>query len=225
MTNITHEQIVRSRRRTLAIVITHDARVEVRSPLNMPVEFIEKFIERKSAWIDRKIAEVASRPRRAMKEFVEGETFPYLGVSYPLMIRDSASEAFSFDNGFYLAVSAHNGAKQLFIDWYRSQAALMIKDRLDARALSNKISYDKFRITGARSKWGSCSGRGRLCFSWRLVMAPLNVIDYVVAHELAHIDRKDHSKQFWARVAELFPEYRESESWLKDNGHFLAGII
>ncbi len=193
--------------------------------MHMSSGAIERFIEKKNAWINRKIAEVVARPRPAVKQFTDGEIFPYLGNDYPLKISDTADRVIKFDNGFHIPASCYIRARELLIDWYRSQASDVIKSRLDACASFNMISYERFKITSARTKWGSCSGRGRICFSWRLVMAPLDVIDYVVAHELAHIERKDHSKLFWDRVKELCPEYREHTRWLKDNGHLLAGII
>ena len=78
------------------------------------------------------------------------------------------------------------------------------------------------KITDARTRWGSCSTRGSLNFSWRLVMAPPAVIDYVILHELAHLKIHNHSSNFWSRVAQLVPDYREHKKWLEQNGHLLA---
>lgn len=225
MTKITAGQIVRSRRRTLALVITPDARLEIRAPLGMPAEFIETFIDKKSLWINRKLAEAAARPKPPIREFSDGEEFLYLGNTYRLSVVDDADVPFSFEREFRLAGLHRAFAKELFVQWYGQRAAVAIKERLDLRASSHGIKYNGFHITGARSRWGSCAGNGDLRFSWRLVMAPLHVIDYVVAHELAHIERKDHSREFWKTVASLFPGYSESVKWLKDNGHLLAGIL
>jgi predicted metal-dependent hydrolase len=225
MADIPDSRIVRSRRRTLALVITRDARLEVRAPLHAPAEFIEAFIARKSSWINRHIAEAFRRLPPPAKRFVPGEEFLYLGSSYPLAIIDNADVPLSFDQKFFMARRDEANAKELFMTWYRQRATVIIKERLDLCAALHRIAYDRFKVTGARCRWASCAGNGRLSFSWRLVMAPLHVIDYVVAHELAHIGRKDHSKHFWNSVGELCPRYNESAKWLKDNGHFLAGII
>ena len=82
--------------------------------------------------------------------------------------------------------------------------------------------YKRIRISQARSRWGSCGAKGNLNFSWRLIMAPLEVIDYVVAHEVAHLKIKNHSKHFWLWVEQLFPDYRQQRKWLKTNGHLLG---
>ena len=215
-------QIIRSRRRTVALVITADAQLVIRAPLYTPMKFIEGFVDKKWPWITRKISEIEARPKARVNEFTDGERFLYLGESYPLALVDDADTALSFDQGFRLSRLHHPSARELFTRWYRSRASTEIRRRLDLYSSSSGISYDKFDITGARTKWGSCAGRGDLRFSWRLIMAPQDVIDYVVVHELAHVERKDHSKYFWGRVSELFPCYRQSREWLRDNGHLLV---
>jgi predicted metal-dependent hydrolase len=77
------------------------------------------------------------------------------------------------------------------------------------------------RISSARTRWGSCSSRGSLSFTWRLVMAPVEVVDYVIVHELAHLRVHNHSPEFWKEVARLMPDYAQRKQWLKDNGRLL----
>lgn len=215
--------IVRSRRRTLALIVTQDARLVVRAPLYTPLGYIQRFVDKKSSWIDRKMREVTARvPSQLSRGFSEGEKFPYLGRDYTLCIVDDAGSAFSFDDSFRISRSHHQNAKELFAKWYKSRAISDIGQRLDRYSASLGIKYDKFNISSARTKWGSCARRSDLRFNWRLVMAPDHVIDYVVVHELAHIEIKNHSKRFWQRVAELFPGYIESRRWLKENGHLLT---
>jgi predicted metal-dependent hydrolase len=191
----------------------------------MPAESIKAFMDKKSRWIGRKLAEASARPKPPVIEFSDGEGFLYLGSAYRLSVVDGAGLPFSFDREFRLAKPHQEFAKEFFVRWYKERAVTVIRERLDLCSSSSGIRYNSFNITGARSRWGSCSGNGILRFSWRLIMAPLHVVDYVVAHELAHIDRKDHSREFWKRVERLFPEYGESVKWLKDNGHLLAGIL
>jgi len=214
--------IIRSKRRTVALVITDDARLVIRAPLYAPANFIQRFVDEKKPWIRRKLAEAEARPKLPARKFADGEKFLYLGSAYPLSIVDAADNVFLFDEGFYLSRLHYGSARELFTGWYRERAFTEIKGRLDRYSALSALRYDKFNITGARSKWGSCAGRGNLRFSWRLIMAPLHVIDYVVVHELAHIERKDHSKHFWSKVSELFPGYGESREWLTQNGHLLV---
>lgn len=100
------------------------------------------------------------------------------------------------------------------------------KDLLHSRVIyfSNKfgLQYNKVKINNAKKRWGSCTSKGNLNFCWRLAMAPLMVIDYVVVHELSHLEHKDHSKRFWKKVEDILPNYKEQRKWLKDNGHLLV---
>jgi predicted metal-dependent hydrolase len=98
----------------------------------------------------------------------------------------------------------------------------VISERVAYHAKKNKFAYRKIRISSARTRWGSCSTNGTLSFTWRLVLAPSEVIDYVVVHELAHTQIKNHSPKFWRRVVEIMPEFKRYITWLKKNGRFLT---
>jgi predicted metal-dependent hydrolase len=211
--------IIRSRRRSIGLIITPDATLVVRAPFHAPAGAIRDFVRQKSAWIDRKLAEAAARPKPHPKEFKDGENFLYRGGSYPLSIVDAAASPLAFDGTFRLAKRSVPGARQTFMAWYKDQASALIRERLDRYSSSSGITYSAFNVTGARSRWGSCSAKGRLNFSWRLALAPGHVLDYVVVHELAHLEHRNHSRLFWDRVADIFPPYLDSERWIKDHGH------
>jgi len=95
----------------------------------------------------------------------------------------------------------------------------VITERVQWYAAKHGLEYKQVKITSARTRWGSCNSRGTLSFSWRLVMAPVPVIDYVVVHELAHTVEKNHSKKFWAKVQIIMPDYQNRIEWLDKNGH------
>lgn len=111
--------------------------------------------------------------------------------------------------------------RQPLIPSFQQRARTLIPERVEKYAALAGLKYKSISISCARTRWGSCSIDGKLRFSWRLAMAPLAVIDYVVVHELAHLEIKNHSRQFWARVREIFPGYKEHETWLKDHQHLL----
>jgi len=222
MNKIEIAKIVRSKRRTVALVITRDATLVVRAGVHTPAAFIEDLVQKKSAWITRKIAEVAGRPKLFPRKFADGERFPYLGSTYPLAIVDDTEAPLSLADGFILSRCCLPAARQAFVGWYREKACAKIKERLDLYASRSGIRYGRCNITGAQSRWGSCTAKNTVNFSWRLILAPLHVVDYVIAHELAHVERKDHSRHFWSRVSDIFPGYHESERWLKDHGHSLG---
>jgi predicted metal-dependent hydrolase len=214
-------KIIRSRRRSIALIITPEATLVVRAPFHAPIGDIQDFIRQKSAWIGRKLTEAATRPKFYPREFRDGEQFLYMGVSRPLQIIDNSAGAapLSFDGKFLISRNSLPEARQIFMAWYKYQAAALIKERLGHYSSVSGIPYGVFRVTGARSRWGSCSAKNKLNFSWRLAMAPGHVLDYVVVHELAHLVHRNHSRNFWNKVGSIFPLYRDSERWIKDNGH------
>ncbi len=199
------DQIIRSKRRTVAMEITRDARLVLRVPLKAPMRLIEEFISRKRSWIERTQKKVRERLEKfTPKKFQEGEEFLYLGKNYKLSIEINSKEA--------------------LIDWYKKEALKIIPERVRwfAQAAGAGYRYHDVKISRAEKRWGSCSPKGRLRFSWRLIMAPLEVIDYVVVHELVHVKEKNHARMFWGRVESILPEYKKQTAWLKENEHFLT---
>jgi hypothetical protein len=213
-------KIIRTDRKTIAIQITGDGKLIVRAPLKVSDEAIMKLVLRSRNWIERKLKEVLSRPRAGKKEFVNGESFLYLGRSYKLYIVENQEEPLKFENGFFLSKKFLHCAREVFIAWYKEAALEKISQRVEFYAKIAGLKYGRIRITDARTRWGSCSGNN-LRFSWRLIMAPLSVIDYVVVHELVHIEEKNHSKSFWRKVKVLMPDYEKHHQWLKENGQLL----
>ncbi len=226
MTDIRIDKIIRSKRRTLSLEVTHDARLVVRAPETTSLDYIEKFVFKKQLWITDKQRLVAEKYNKVRpKEFVEGKEFLYLGNTYRLCIVDDCEPPLSFvlsDLEFHLSRAHLPQAKGLFIAWYKEQAYRKIKQRVDWYSEWFGLNYNKFGITHAQRRWGSCSANNNLHFSWRLILAPLDVIDYVVIHELSHIEEKNHSKRFWNKVKAMYPDFKKSLTWLKQNEHLLV---
>lgn len=216
-------EIIRSRRRTFAIEVHGDARVVVRVPLHASNGLVKKIIDKRMSWIHQKQEQARERLRLVPKRgFADGEGFMYLGAMFRLTVVEGQAVPLLFDGGFLLSRDYVGNARDLFIGWYRQEALRKISERALYHASVSGIKYRRVRITGAGKRWGSCSTNGNLNFSWRLIMAPLGVLDYVVLHELAHIYEKSHSKRFWLKVAELCPDFRAHEKWLNNNGHMLV---
>lgn len=218
------DQVIRSRRKTFALIIERDGSLTVRAPLHASQAQIERLVYEKADWIETKQKWVKSQPSTpGPKTYTPGEMFFYLGERYPLVIVPASSPALRLDEGrFQLARQALPRAPDLFASWYRQQARRLIGERLAARANELGLVYRGPRITSARSRWGSCGPKGTLNFSWRLVMAPLTVIDYVIVHELAHLRIRNHSSSFWEQVARWSPDYQQQITWLKANGRLLS---
>lgn len=217
------DQLIRSKRRTVSIEITRDAKVIVRAPLRAPEDLVMKFVRQRESWIKAKQQYVRSKQHTARNiEFKDGEELYYMGLPIPLSINDGQLVPLSFDGTFQLSKKHHHKAKSVFIKWYRERARAKIGERLEYYSSAHNIPFESFKITGASRRWGSCSAKNTLNFSWRLIMAPLSVIDYVVVHELAHVVEKNHSRRFWARVAQIIPEHKQYRKWLKENDHRLT---
>jgi predicted metal-dependent hydrolase len=126
------------------------------------------------------------------------------------------------ESQFLLSQFTKRTAKSQFISWYQHQAKIILAERLQYWSEQMNTRYLSMRITGAKTRWGSCSRKRSINFSWKLIMAPIEVVDYVVVHELAHITHHNHSKNFWAVVNQTYPKWRESRQWLNANSGKLA---
>ncbi|HSL43036.1 MAG TPA: SprT family zinc-dependent metalloprotease [Anaerolineales bacterium] len=214
-------QIVRSKRKTLALIVKPDGSLIVRVPLRTSERTIREFVEKNTGWVEKKRAEALTALPPAPKQYVPGELFMYLGNVYPLEIVKGQRKTLLLQDSFKLAQSAQTDARQAFECWYREQAKRILAERVDFYACQYGFEYKKIGITSARTRWGSCSADGSLNFSWRLMLAPIEAVDYVVVHELVHTLFHDHSKRFWKKVEEIFPDYQERRKWLRKNGQTL----
>ena len=204
-------ELIRSKRRTIALIVERDGSLT-------PVAEIDSFIQEKSNWIIRtreKVKAIAEIPER---KYEDGEKFLFLGNEYELKLVKPQRPALKFNNGFSLGSTSQKRAEQVFIRWYKAQACAVISER--TKILSEQYGFKpkQVKISSARTRWGSCSPDGTLNFTWRLVMAPLDVIDYVVIHELVHLRVKNHSGKFWMSVETIYPDYKNQRKWLRENG-------
>jgi predicted metal-dependent hydrolase len=213
--------IVRSKRKTLALIVKHDGSILVRAPLRTSKAAIEEFIDKNRGWIERQQAKANAHRPPPPRQYMRGEEFPFLGTRYPLELVEGQKERLRLNGTFKLAGSHQSEAAFVFERWYREQARQILPARVEFFACQYDFQYKGIRITSARTRWGSCSATGSLNFSWRLILAPLVVVDYVVVHELVHTVFLNHSKQFWQRVAMIVPDYRDHRKWLREHGQQL----
>ena len=212
-------RLVRSRRRTLALMITRLGELEVRAPLGLPQADIDRFVEQKQDWITSRLRE---RERASLPAFRWGDTVPFLGREAPVW----SGEAPAFDGGrFFLPPGV------LEEDWPGVRKALEPLYRREAKTLLTRLTEQEVRrsgwnggqtppvrITGAKTRWGSCSGRNTLNFSWRLLAAEEDAVRYVVIHELAHTAEHNHSSRFWALMESACPDWRRQRESLRQTG-------
>jgi hypothetical protein len=219
--------VVRSKKRkkTLSLQVRANGTAVIYAPHRTPITEIDKFMREKERWLWRKVSENLERQEEIKaKKYVTGEIFFFLGEPYPLKIEaDSPGcDKLAFLCGqFVLASDKVSRGREVFIDWYKKSAQRYIGERVDYFSQALKLIPGGIKISNARSRWGSCSQDNHLHFSWRLIMAPCPVIDYLVVHELAHIQEKNHSGLFWGLVGNTIIDYKKQRIWLKDNGHTL----
>ena len=210
--------LMRSNRKTLALIIDDEGQLVVRAPLKLSEEVILEFVRKKTSWIEKKQRQAAEyRATQKVFALANEALILYLGEPYKVILEDCISISFY---GNYLSVP-EKMTHDAFVEWLKQQAGTVIRQRADYYASKMGVEFSSLRISKARRRWGSCGAKNTLNFTWRLVMCPLAVIDYVVVHELAHITHKDHRSGFWSQVAMYFPDYKQSQSWLKQN----CGII
>lgn len=211
------------KRKTISLQIMPDASITIKVPSVFPKQKIEEFIKQHEAWIRQKQEEIKKKYRIVSpKKFVTGEQFLYLGKQYPLTVSHDIAQAFIFTDAFYLNAFNHKNAETHALNWYKKQALQLFTQRVSNYAEQLKIEYQSIALSSANSKWGSCSYDNKLMFNWRLIMAPVEVIDSVIFHELAHVLEKNHTKRFWRKVTMWFPAYEEQKAWLDKNGHTLV---
>jgi hypothetical protein len=217
------DKLIRSKRRTIALIIERDGSFTVRAPLRAPHAAIETFIQQKMDWITRTREKIKSTPDESIlgKQYADGEKFPFLGSSFDLKLVGLQKHSLHFDNGFTLRHTSQKKGEQVFTRWYKGRALEIISKRVQQYSQQYNFAPKQVKISSAKTRWGSCSPNGTLNFTWRLVMAPLDVIDYVVVHELAHLRVKDHSSKFWKMVGSIYPEYKKQRKWLRENGEKL----
>ena len=155
----------------------------------------------------------------------DGGEVPYLGERLLLRVRvePGRSRAHVARRGSELRVKLGPGNRLLeaLEGWYRRQARIEVAPRLDAAVAGAGRSYERLQIRGQRTRWASCSTSGAMSFNWRLLLAPAEILDYVVEHEVAHLDVQDHSARFWRLLGSRCPAWRRHEAWLRRHGHAL----
>ena len=207
-------QVVRSNRKSVALVIDNEANLIVRAPIQMSDTIIDEFVRKKRRWINEKQQQVAVFGEKHLPVVVEtGENIMYLGSNYAI-IKDEVDNVEVSGNELLVPEKCDVEA---LTAWYKEQALQIIKERIALYANVMGVTPGTVKLSEAKARWGSCSTKNNLNFAWRLIMCPLSVIDYVVVHELSHITYKNHSPAFWARVKTVLPNYEDAQEWLKVN--------
>ena len=218
-----------NRKKTIALSV-RDGNIAVLAPQRVSYKEIDDLIASKTSWLRRQLAKHAEIKRLTERRFVDGETFLFLGEYYPLNIIDGSQASAKLVNGRFVVHVQRNYApkrrersiRAAFLCWYKSVAGSYIEQRVRHQAAAMALSPTRISYHGYKSIWGKCTSEGELAFNWKLVMGPLEIIDYVVVHELAHLCHPNHSREFWETVETAMPDYRPRRKWLKEHGRTLT---
>jgi len=215
--------LTRSNRKTAAIYV-RNGEVEVRAPLRMPKREIDRFVLEKEQWILKSLTKQQSQAEKKESFVVDyGSSILFRGKPYPITNRNGTRAGFD-DNGFYMPPGlTPEQIKATCIQLYKILAKSHITQRVSFFASQMGVTPTSVKINSAMRRWGSCSSRKSLNFSWRLIMADDAIIDYVVVHELAHIKEMNHSARFWAVVESVLSDFRKRKQKLKELQQRLSG--
>jgi predicted metal-dependent hydrolase len=215
-------RIVYSDRKTLSITVERDRSLLVRAPKGMSVEEIQRRVDEKKLWIYEKTRHPQKYPPVPVKkEFATGETVLYLGRNYRLEVTSDDLDGIRFDACFYISRRQKSQASELFQKWYMERAKEKLLPRIRRFAETMGVSYNRLLISDLKYRWASCTPKNNLNFNWRIIKAPIYVIDYLIAHELAHLLEPNHTEKFWNVIAVQIPDYERPKKWLKEHGHKL----
>lgn len=215
--DFTYAVRISARARRIRVVVEPDGRVEVVLPRRATQRDAARAVDELRPWIERRVAEAHDVRRRLART---PGTVPYLGEELTLVPQDGRTRAHRRDAA--LLVPATDDADAAIERWYRRQARAEIAPRLDVAAAAIGREWTSLTIRNQRTRWGSCSATGAMSFNWRLLLAPPEILDYVVWHEACHLAVMDHSPRFWALVERHLPDYREPQTWLRRNGAALV---
>lgn len=218
------DKIVFSKRKTISITIDKDAKVIVRAPNGITRKRIENFVKEKENWIISKKKEIIKHIKEIpLLKFKDGDELTYRGNSYKMEFQSGMTYPIIFNGKKFIFSEKYQSiAKRVLEIWYKNEAIHFFHERAFHFAQILNVSFNRIKISNAQRRWGSCSTKKNINLSWKLMMAPDRIIDYIIVHELAHLIELNHSYRFWMIVENVVPDYKITEKWLNENGHLLT---
>jgi predicted metal-dependent hydrolase len=205
-----------ARARRVRVTVGSDGEVVVTLPKRAAERRAAEAVRELRPWIDRRRAALESAAAEVARE---SGSLPYLGTTLRVVAEPGRERVHR--RGDVLLVPP-GGATEAIERWYRRRARAEIGSRLDAAAARAGTPYKGLTIRGQRTRWASCSSKGAMSFNWRLLLAPEAVLDYVIEHEVCHLEVMDHSPRFWALLESRGPGWRSHAAWLRRYGSALV---
>jgi len=211
-------QLIRSPRRKSVGIIVRNGKVVVRAPNYVPLDEIQNFIHQKQDWIQKHLSRQEHAQHTQQKNFTNGELHFWLGKRYPLTVNKGRPNFCEVNNQHIEVTCSYpersHCVQKVLERWYKQQCEALITKRVKTFANQLNVTPSGIAIKHYKTRWGSCNHKKQLQFNWLLIMAPLEVIDYVVIHELCHLKHFNHSPAFWQMVAKVMPNFSEHKQWL-----------
>jgi len=212
-------------RNTTDIVIERDGAIAVRPPAGYTAEQVDAVVDSKRLWIYRNLAEWKDlNASTVTREWVNGETFLYLGRAYRLsLVSDQGCELQLKEGRFCLSRSVIEqggvqAARQAFIAYYTEKCMQRFSERVAYFAPKVGVKVAAIKVKNMGYRWASCGKNSRLNIHWKCMMAPPKIIDYIVVHELCHFHQRNHTDAFWNEVDKVMSDYRDRKEWLRRYG-------
>jgi len=232
-TKVEYELITTERKKTIELVIDFNKGFTVKAPKRMTKEEIIKNLHRKEKWIINTLDKMSDiLKNETNKEFISGEKFLLRGRRYALKVTKSKTKlpSLDFKKSKFLAVVPSQFTEDqyasllrpLFIQFYKRKAEQIINERIKKYLKYFKKEPKNILVTELKNKWGSCSKNNRIRYNWRIVLANMSIIDYIIVHELCHLVQKNHSNKYWKEVKRILPDYEKSRAWLRKNSELLS---
>lgn len=208
------------RRKTVSIFIERDGSIRVLAPATASDEKIENAVKTKEYLIFKKLAKWKElNIGKISREFVNGQSFLYLGRNYRLSIAEKQEVPLKISGSyFHLDKECLGRASKVFKDFYRAKTEQKINERLLIIQEKFEQKPSSIKVLELRNRWASWTPNHGLNFHWKCVMAPVPVLDYIITHEMAHLKYPNHSTDFWSELDKKMPDYRKHEHWLRMNG-------
>ncbi len=227
-------RIRRSQRASRARIVVKPGQVEIVAPFGISEQRLHNFVHAKQQWIVSALEKmtVASPEQNGFVpvEFISGANLIYQGKHYPITLKPSKLKRvkIEFTDSFIISMpetlavtTQQEEIKNALIRWLKKQTKIAVETLVQLHAPKKNLYPRTITIKTQKSRWGSCGIHNDININWLLMLAPHEVLEYVVVHELCHIQVKNHSSQFWAVVAEHLPDYQARRRWLKKEGRML----
>ncbi|MFU7514718.1 M48 family metallopeptidase [Clostridium sp. HCS.1] len=214
--NVINYDLIFKNKKNLSMKLNSKGELVVYAPTDISIEYIEKILNSKEKWITTNINKIEKSKINNNYSKIH-----FLGNEFTSKIELSNDDNIYFEKDILIIKSRNlddTYIENLLSNWYKIQANIIVKDRVNKLAAKCSLFPTKSIIRNQKTRWGSCNSKKEIRLNWRLILMPYYVMDYIIIHELCHLKYMNHSKDFWSLVEKYDTNYKLAEIWLKENG-------